>query len=483
MMRRRSDSLTRGAALGLVSEAMILPTGIVSAAILTRTLGLDLYGLIGVAMAAIAPVAWFVTSVFGMRSTVKIIADAEDPLAAASALVRINLFLGVAGAVLFYLAAPTLAAWLEQPGIVTALRIGALEVLLMPVARAHRDALLGVANYGTAGIAGGVFHVARLTAVVILLLMGVGIETVVLAHVAGRLAEIAWCRLHLPVPLTRGFRISLPAVTRLVAPNFLNSICVRVMDSLDLLMLSALGASAAALGHYSAALMLAQLPRLVNLVVAPGLIVALSKAAAAGDHTLAEALKEDAFRLMAATSALILVAAGAAPTILLILFGREFVDGALVLTILLAGGVGIIVFVMSASEAVAAGKAWWPLAVSLPVLALNLCLLLWLVPALGAVGAATASAVSYSVAGLAMLMMNGAHRTRRARHLIAGLAAGIAGGGLAAILSARGLMVVDGVAGAALALAILLAGGVIDRKILARIAREFGFQRRPKTDA
>jgi hypothetical protein len=36
----------------------------------------------------------------------------------------------------FFLAAPTLAAWLEQPDIVTALRIGALEVLLMPVARA-----------------------------------------------------------------------------------------------------------------------------------------------------------------------------------------------------------------------------------------------------------------------------------------------------------------------------------------------------------
>lgn len=483
MTPKRGDSLTRGTAVGLISEAMILPTGIISAAILTRTLGLDLYGLVGVAMAAVSPVAWFVTSVFGMRSTVKIIADATDPIAAASALIRFNALLGLVCGALFFLAAPYLADWLDQPEIVGALRIGALEVLLMPVARAHRDALLGVSNYGNAGIAGGVFHVSRLAAIIGLLMMGVGLETVVLAHVCGRVAEIAWCRWHLPVPLTRGFRLSRPDVTRLVAPNFLNSVCLRVMDSFDLLLLSALGASAAALGHYSAALMLAQLPRLVNLVVAPGLIVALSKAKAAGDDALEEALKSDAFRLMAASSALILVAAGAAPTILLILFGREFVDGAPVLTILLAGGIGVLLFTLSAAESVSAGAAWRPLSVSLPVVVLDVLLLLWLVPAFGAMGAATASAVSYIVAGLAMLVLNGSHRISRSAYLIVGLAAGGAGGALAAFLSAQGLMFIDAVAGSALALTILYAGGVIDRDILSRVVRELRPKRRPRTDA
>ena len=316
---------------------------------------------------------------------------------------------------------------------------------------------------GTAGIAGGVFHVARLAAVIVLLMAGVGIETVMLAHVAGRLAEIAWCRMHLPVPLARGFRLSMPAVTRLVAPSFLNAVCLRAMDSLDLLLLSALGASAAALGHYSAALMLAQLPRIVNFVVAPGLIAALSKAAGAGNAALGEALKEDAFRLVALAAAMILVAAGAAPTLLVILFGREFVDGAMVLRILLAGGVGVIVFTMSSAEAVAEGKAWWPLAVSLPVLALDLALLLWLVPQTRGGRRRRGVRRQLRRGGPRASRDERCTRARRVRHLIAGLAAGIAGGGLAAVLAARGLMILDGVAGALLALAMLYAGGVIDR--------------------
>ncbi len=81
---------------------------------------------------------------------------------------------------------------------------------------------------------------------------------------------------------------------------------------------------------------------------------------------------------------------------------------------------------MSASEAVAAGTAWRPLSVSFPVLALDVGLLLWLSCARVSVrvGAATASAVSYTIAGLAMLVLNGAHRTTRARYLLVGLVAG-----------------------------------------------------------
>ncbi len=101
-----------------------------------------------------------------MRSTVKIIADAADPMAAASALIRINMLWDWWAPSSSFWPLRFLATWLGQPEIVGALRIGALEVLLMPVARAHRDALLGVSNYGNAGMAGGVFHIARLAAVI-----------------------------------------------------------------------------------------------------------------------------------------------------------------------------------------------------------------------------------------------------------------------------------------------------------------------------
>ncbi len=117
-------------------------------------------------------------------------------------------------------------------------------------------------------------------------------------------------RRHLPVPLTRGSNSRFPHLTVSLPRTSLLG-CLRVMDSFDLLILSALGASTRGLGALLGGAHARATPRLVNLVVAPGLIVALSKAKAAGDHALAEAVMSDAFRLMAATSALILVAAGA----------------------------------------------------------------------------------------------------------------------------------------------------------------------------
>lgn len=468
------DSLTRGTALGLLSEAMILPTGIVSAAILTRTLGLDLYGLIGVTMAAVSPIAWFLTSIFGMRSSVKIVADASDPLAAASALLRMNLFIGALGGATFFLSAPLIATWLGQPSIVTALRIGALEILLMPLARAHRDALLGTMRYGSAGLAGGVFHVARLAVVIVLLVAGVGIETVVWAHVIGRLAEIWWCRRSLAIPLGLHFRLASKAIARLVAPSFLNAMCLRIIDALDILVLSALGAASTVLGHYSAALMLAQLPRMLNVVVAPGLIVALSKATAARDIGLLTAIREDASRLIASVAALLLVAAGAAPTILLILFGVDFVGGATILSLLLIGGIGIVVFSICSSEYVAVNKAWIPVTVSFPALCVHVALLYLLVPRFGALGAATSTAVTFTAAGITLLVLSRQQIGIRIRHLAVGLVAGALGGGIAALLAAQGVIIVDGITGALIAAGVLFAGGVLDRGIVTRFLGGFG---------
>ena len=470
---RSKDTLTRGTALGLLSEAMILPTGIVSAAVLTRSLGPDGYGLIGVVMAAISPVAWLITSVLGLRSSVKIVGDANNPLEAASALLRANLILGSIGAVLFAFAAPWIAAALGHPGITLALILGSFEILLMPVARSHRDALVGVRSYSNAGIAGGVFHVARLATIILLLLLGVGIETVVCAHIVGRLGEILWCRAHVPVPLLLKFKLATPATARIVGPTFANAVCLRIADSVDLLLLSALGAGTTVLGHYSAAVMLTQIPRMLNLIVGPGLIVAISSALRAGDTALAAAIREDASRLVAAVLACLLVGAGAAPTVLTVLFGAPFEAGTGILRLLLIGGAGIIVFGITTAEFVAENRPWAPVAISLPMVMLNVALLFVLVPRFGAEGAALATSVAFVASGVASVCLMAEGKGRRVRHLSAGIIAGLAGGGIATGLAAAAFPVLDLATGSLVALLVLSATGVVDREIVLRFTRSY----------
>ena len=193
MRTQRSDTLARGTAFGILAEAIVLPTGLVSAAILTRSLGLELYGLIGVVMAAVGPVSWLLSSVLGLRSGVKIIAASDDPIAASSGLLRLNLLIGVVGALIFAGAAPILAEVLGQPAIVLALQLGAAELLLLPVARSHRDSLIATGAYSRAGIAAAVFNVVRLGGVILFILMGLGIEAVMCAIILGRTTG---CRRH-----------------------------------------------------------------------------------------------------------------------------------------------------------------------------------------------------------------------------------------------------------------------------------------------
>ncbi len=475
--QRPSDSLARGTTLGFLAEALILPTGLVSAAVLTRSLGPEGYGLVGVAMAVISPVAWVLTSVFGLRSSVKIIADADAPIAAASALLRVNILIGIVGAAIFALFAPLTATILERPEIIAALMIGALDVLLMPVARSHRDALLGTKAYSRANLAGGVFHVVRLVAVIVLLVLGVGIETVMWAHVAGRLAEIAWCRWHLPVPLRSKHKLATLENARIVGPTFANAIALRIADSVDLLVLSALGVATHLLGHYSAAMMVALIPRMLNLVLGPGLIMAHSSAIKTGDHALAAQIREDTSRLLACVAAVVLAGVGAAPTIMLIIFGPAFVEGADILRCLLMGGVFMLIFGVTTSEFVAENRPWAPFAISLPMVGLLLVLLFVLVPMYGVLGAAASTASAFVFCGLASLALMHSGRSVRLRHLCAGLLAGLVGGGVAAGLAARQMIVIDGLAGIGVAAFVLGATGVLDRRVIERLVRSNRSQR------
>ena len=71
----------RGALGVFLAEALILPSGFVTAMYLTRRLGPANYGLFSVAASAAASVAWTASSLFA-RATVKFVSEAQYPAAA-----------------------------------------------------------------------------------------------------------------------------------------------------------------------------------------------------------------------------------------------------------------------------------------------------------------------------------------------------------------------------------------------------------------
>ena len=447
---------------------MALPTGLISAAFLTRNLGLELYGLIGVVMAAVGPIAFIAASVFGMRSGVKIMAEASDKLAAASALYKASILIGLIGMLGFALAAPLIADVLNQHDIVLALRIASAEILLLTVVRTHRDALIAMGLFTWSGLAAGIFHIVRLAVIGVMITLGFGIETVMCAIVAGRLAEMIWCWIKLPIPLRQSYQLITKENSRIVAPTFLNGLCRRIMGSIDLLMLAALGASNPMISLFSAAKMLALMPLATAPVFNPGILSALAQAHKNANHAGEAALIEGAWRLISVLCALSLLAVGCADAFMTVIFGDNFSDGGILLSLLLLGAVGILCIDLISSEMIAKDKPQIPLYVSVAMLAFSAPAYYLAVPAFGAIGAAATGSSVLLTFGLIWIAVSPNGLRLRGQWLLRGLISGAFGGAVAYFLRDTSYLIVHMVAGTLVTIAMLFATRLVNRDVVTR---------------
>jgi hypothetical protein len=236
----------------LLGDALILPVGLISAAFLTRTLGLGGYGLVGVVFAAVGPVAWIAASMLGGRAAIQLISVAVAPVAAASAVIRFNLWFGLVGWGLFCAASPLLAMWFDRPGIAGVLMLAGAEILLLPLARAHRDTLTALGRYSRVGVAAAIHHLVRLVLVIVFVTAGLNVAGVILALILARIAELLWCRAIEAPPLRRG-HIRDGRLVELVSMTFFYALCLQLFNKIDVLLLTALGGSNKVLSLYTAA--------------------------------------------------------------------------------------------------------------------------------------------------------------------------------------------------------------------------------------
>jgi len=120
----------------LLAEALIVPTGLLTVAYLTRRLGPSDYGLYSVVVALIAWLEWGCSAPFA-RAAVRLVGATADWQPIASLVVRTQLAIGVATALGLWLTAPWLAVVLDEPRLPSLLRVFALDLPLFALAQAH----------------------------------------------------------------------------------------------------------------------------------------------------------------------------------------------------------------------------------------------------------------------------------------------------------------------------------------------------------
>ena len=97
-----------------LAEALILPTGLLTAAFLTRRLGPEGYGLLTLVATIVSWVEWSITSVFA-RAAVKFVGEAQDWRPVGATVLRLHIMMSGGAVVVLWCLAVPIVSLLDAP--------------------------------------------------------------------------------------------------------------------------------------------------------------------------------------------------------------------------------------------------------------------------------------------------------------------------------------------------------------------------------
>jgi O-antigen/teichoic acid export membrane protein len=379
-----------------LAEALIIPTGILSAAFLARHLSPAGYGLFILAATSIAWVEATIGAIFS-RAVVKFISETEDWRSVGATLLRLHLAAGIGAAVLVWLCAGMVGDAFNEPALSSYLKLFALDIPLFALTQAHRYILVGLGAFRQQALSSALRWTSRLLLILLFLLLGLSITGAILASLASSLVALLASRFYVrpSLFLRSSFRARLYWADGL--PLFLLALCMRFFDRLDLFMLKGLGGTTAEVGFYGAALNLALLPGFFAMSFSPLLLSTLGRVLREGDEYLARAISRDAMRIALWLIPFAGLTAGASSDIVRTIYGERFMPTAPLLTILIFGAVALVVYSVGMAILIARNRLRLALILSIPLPLIAALGYLWLIPKWGALGASIITTVVSSL--------------------------------------------------------------------------------------
>lgn len=386
-----------------LAEALVLPTGLVTVAVLTRRLGPADYGLFVLAFMLVGWIEWTLTSVFA-RATIKLVGDAEDWQAVGATVLRLQLVASSIVALFLWLMAPVVATLLNEAVLTSYLRWFAVDIPLFSLAQAHRDILVGIGSFRQRAVMRGSRWIAKMLFIVFLVEIGLSVRGAILGSIGASLVQLVLGRSFLRLSLFYPSRFPLRQLWTYAAPLFLFALSIRLFDKLDLFALKTLGGAAAQAGIYGAAQSLTLIPSIFAFSISPILLSSLGHLLHAGDSRSAKEMSRNALRAIVGLLPFAGLIAGAAPEIVSFIFGPKFLPAAPLLAVLIFGAVALMLIWVSTAILTAASKPTWTFALTGPLVPLAIGGHLLSIPRWGAIGAAWVTTVLSSIGAVAAVL-------------------------------------------------------------------------------
>lgn len=238
--------------------------------------------------------------------------------------------------------------------------------------------------------------------VVCLVVLDLSLFAAVLIHTLVNLFNIAWLVVATRREIPFGLRLDTPLLRRQLefgAKSWVQTLTAHMLLRIDVYMVAYL-LTASDTAFYALALhfteMVLEVPQAVGLVLYPRL-ASLPKAEV---HRLTA---QTCRRTLVLTGAFALVAAAVGPYLITLWYGPDYSPAGDPLPWVCIGAVAWSIYVIVTRDLTSQGRQAINIAAGLPALVLNVILNLVLIPKMGIVGAAIATAISYTIACIILL--------------------------------------------------------------------------------
>jgi len=393
----------RGTAYNFFAEALVVPTGLVTAAFLTRRLGPADYGLYTLAAVTVAWLEWTITAVFS-KSAIKFLSETADWRPIGSAVLRWHLIMGLITASGVFWGASILAGLFNSEVLSNYLRIFALDIPLFGLARAHSIILMGLGSVKERALACAARWITRLTLIVLLVEAGFSVTGAIYGSIGASVVELGITRYYIRPSVFCRNSINMGQFWNYSFVLFAFVLSLHIFERIDLFALKTLGGTASQAGIYAAVQNLTLAPSLVGLALSPVLLAVVSRELYLGNTDKAKQTGSGAMRTVLLLAPFAGMCAGASLEIIVFFFGHSFQSAAPLLPPLMFGAVAMLMTSIAATILTAAGKPGWTFALTCPIVPLAVIGNMAMIPRMGPLGASLVTFFLSCLAAMATIL-------------------------------------------------------------------------------
>lgn len=376
-----------GTARIFLAELLFPITALITTGFLTRQFGPHGYGVLALTLTTIIWIESAIASFFA-RATIKFVGETSDWRPVGAMIARLSLRVGTVAMVLVWFLASPLSVLLNVPDLVFYLRVASIDIPIFCLGQAYRSVLIGSGNYQGGAVARAGRWLTRMCLVLALVAGGFSITGALLGVIGASIAEMWLSLQYLGWGIFKNQpRVPIP-IRRYGALLFLSSFSFIICNGMDLFMLKILGGTATDAGIYSAAQSLSLLPGLFSLTFSSLLLSTLSRHLADNQRNRAKELVQDAMRVTLWLIPIAAIIAGAAPEIVKIVFGSEFITAGFLLSLLIVAGIANVMFTLALTVMTADGHPARTVLFTTPFIPVALVGHLIMIPRFGQLGAA-----------------------------------------------------------------------------------------------